>query len=171
MGHRSGFSVSSSCSEYMSSVTVEGQTLKLFYHTNSFLKNTLPSWSTSHLSVRWTSLLTSGTWCWCSCLWGCWDSFWCVSKPWRRPLLDAGPLSSGGNTWKKTTLESIKMCNLRINDTHYACGIFSQISKSQPCYIWIKNQRHVFYFMSEVKLIKGSERLTWCWRTSELWVV
>lgn len=132
MGHRNGFSVSSSCSEYMSSVTAQGQMLKLFYHTNSFLKNTFLSWSSethSHLSARWTSLLTSGTWCWCSCLWGCWDSFWCVSKPWRRPPLDAGPLSSGWNTFKKKnkkpkTHEYIKMCYLMINDTHYVLVYF-----------------------------------------------
>lgn len=148
--------------------------LKLFYHANSFLKNTFLSWSSethSYLSVRWTSLLTSGTWCWCSCLWGCWDSFWCVSKPLRRPLLDAGPLSSGGNTFKKNILEHIKMCYLIIYDTCYVWDIFSNASKSQYCYIWIKNKRNIFYFMSEVNLRKGSVKLTWCWRTSKLWVV
>lgn len=35
----------------------------------------------SYLSVRWTSPLTLGIGYWCSCLWGCWDSFWCVSAP------------------------------------------------------------------------------------------
>uniref|UniRef100_A0A3Q3K9V5 protein-tyrosine-phosphatase n=1 Tax=Monopterus albus TaxID=43700 RepID=A0A3Q3K9V5_MONAL len=26
----------------------------------------------------WEQNLTLGIGCWCSCLWGCWDSFWCV---------------------------------------------------------------------------------------------
>lgn len=100
MGHLSGFSGSSSCSEYMSSVTVQKKIqsvsttkLTVFNINAGGLRETHV-----HLSARWTSPSTSGIGCWCSYLWGCWDSSWCASGPWRRPPWDAAPPSLGGNT-------------------------------------------------------------------------
>lgn len=115
MGHRSGFSGSSACSSYMSSVTAShtGQGSEVMYHKvvmdhkgdEPYVANTRLGHQQrmlslgSHLSVRHGEApLPSDSGYWCSCPWGWMGSSWCVSAPWRRLPSCAALLSSNGNT-------------------------------------------------------------------------